>query len=106
MSETCMGITLRRRGRIFPELSAADPRFDLGLEILEKDHQDLDQVLDRFSTVANRIIQLIQIDEAAARDEAQQLHDSSQAIQALVARHLSDEEELAVPIIIRHKLRG
>ncbi len=32
----------------FPELAAADPRFEAGLEILEKDHQDLDVVLERF----------------------------------------------------------
>ena len=36
----------------FPELSAADPRFDAGLEILEKDHADLDVVLDDFTSVA------------------------------------------------------
>jgi len=33
----------------FPELSAADPRFDAGLEVLEQDHADLDRVLDTFT---------------------------------------------------------
>lgn len=90
----------------FPELSDADPRFDAGLEILEKDHQALDGVLDRFTRVANRTIKLIQLDESAARDEAGALHAEAEVIEAFLARHLSDEEELAVPIILHHRLRG
>lgn len=90
----------------FPELSAADARFDAGLEILEKDHSDLDQVLDGFTRAANRAIKLIQLDEAQARDEIGQLHGDALTIEAFLKRHLTDEEELAVPIILHHRLRG
>ncbi|WP_425045828.1 hemerythrin domain-containing protein [Primorskyibacter sp. S87] len=90
----------------FPELSAADPRFDAGLEILEKDHADLDLILEGFTRKANRAIKLVQLDEAQARDEAGQLHGAAQAIEAFLQRHLTDEEELAVPIILHHRLRG
>ena len=90
----------------FPELSAADPRFDAGLEILETDHAALDGVLDRFTRVANRTIQLIQLDEKAAYDEAGALHTEAEMIETFLTRHLSDEEELAVPIILHHRLRG
>ena len=90
----------------FPELSAADPRFDAGLEILEKDHQELDLVLDRFTDTANRAIKLIQLDEHQAREEAGRLHGLAGTIEAFLERHLSDEEELAVPIILHHRLRG
>jgi len=90
----------------FPELSAADPRFDAGLEILEKDHKDLDAVLDRFTRAANRTIKLIQLDEKAAFDEVGALHGEAVTIEAFLERHLSDEEELAVPIILHHRLRG
>ena len=90
----------------FPELSAADPRFDAGLEILEKDHEALDGVLDRFTEVANRTIKLIHLDPASAYDEASKLHSEAEAIEGFLARHLSDEEELAVPIILHHRLRG
>ena len=90
----------------FPELSAADPRFDTGLEILEKDHEVLDAVLDVFTRTANRTIKLIQLDEKQAREEAGKLLEVARAIKALLARHLSDEEELAVPIILHHRLRG
>jgi hypothetical protein len=90
----------------FPELSAADPRFDAGLEVLEQDHADLDQVLAEFTRTANRAIMLIQLDEAQARDEIGQLHGLAESIEAFLARHLTDEEELAVPIILHHRLRG
>jgi len=74
----------------FPELSAADSRFDAGLAILEKDHVVLNQVLDDFTRTA----------------EAGKLHTVSLAIETLLQRHLGDEEELAVPIILHHRLRG
>ncbi|MEM9434567.1 MAG: hemerythrin domain-containing protein [Pseudomonadota bacterium] len=90
----------------FPELSAADPRFEAGLELLEQDHADLDQVLEQFTTTANRVIKLSQLDETQAYDEAGSLHQTSEAIRAFLKRHLSDEEELAVPIILHHRLRG
>ncbi len=90
----------------FPELSATDPRFDAGLELLEKDHADLDLVLDSYTRTANRAIKLIQLDERQAHDEVGQLHDTSEVIEAFLNRHLGDEEELAVPIILHHRLRG
>lgn len=90
----------------FPELSAADPRFDAGLEILEKDHEALDGILDAFTSASNRVIKLIQLDEAQARDEAGGVHEMASGIERLLDRHLGDEEDLAVPIILHHKLRG
>jgi len=90
----------------FPELSKADPRFDAGLAVLEQDHQDLDEVLDGFSRQANRVVKLVQLDKVAAREEAGGLHPIIETIEALLTRHLADEEDLAVPIILHHKLRG
>jgi hypothetical protein len=90
----------------FPELSDADPRFDAGLEVLEQDHADLDVVLDSFARTAKRTIQLIQLDQQAARNEAGKLHSVAETIEAFLKRHLADEEELAVPIILHHRLRG
>jgi hypothetical protein len=90
----------------FPELSAADPRFDASLKILEKDHAELDIALDSFTRTANRAIQLVQLDKSAAREEAGKLLGVAETIEAFLERHLSDEEELAVPIILHHRLRG
>lgn len=47
----------------FPEMSAADPHFDARLEVLEKDHADLDVVLISFTLTAIRTIKLVEVDE-------------------------------------------
>ncbi len=90
----------------FPELFAADPRFKTGLDILEKDHEVLHGVLDEFTNKANRVIQLIQLDNKQVQDEAGALRGAAGSIETLLQRHLGDEEELAVPIILHHRLRG
>jgi hypothetical protein len=90
----------------FPELSAADPRFDAGLDLLEQDHADLDVVLDDFTRKANRVIKLTHLDAAQALEEAATVLLAAEAIEAFLQPHLSDEEDLAVPIILHHRLRG
>ena len=49
---------------------------------------------------------LVQLDEAAAREEAAAVHMGATQIERLLTRHLADEEDLAVPIILHHKLSG
>lgn len=74
--------------------------------MLEKVHADLNIVLDSFTRTANRTIRLIQLDESAARAEAGKLNAVAQTIEAFLNRYLTDEEELAVPIVLHHRLRG
>lgn len=90
----------------FPELAAAHPRLAAGLDVLEQDHADLDRVLDDFTRQANRVIKLATLDQAQARDEAGAVEGTSGVIEAFLKRHLTDEEDLAVPIILHHRLRG
>ena len=90
----------------FPELSAADSRFDRGLEMLETDHHHLDVTLDKFTKTGNRVLQLIELEEKQARDEAGELLENCQDIKQFLTRHLQDEEELVVPILLHHKMRG
>ena len=90
----------------FPELRRADGRFADGLDMLEGDHQVLDATLERLTGAANRVIKLIGLDEAQARDEAGALHGAAAELEGFLARHLEDEEDLVVPILLHHKLRG
>lgn len=92
--------------RFFPELGAADPRFAAGLDMLEGDHLRLDQVLEGFTRTGNRMIQLEVLDPSQLRDEAGALHGCAGRIGAFLDRHLTDEEDLVVPILLHHKLRG
>jgi hypothetical protein len=90
----------------FPELSAADNRFDLGLEMLETDHTEMDKILDDFTQTANHTLKLSQLNPALAYEEAGNLLKTTQAIQTFLDRHLADEEDLIVPILLHHKMRG
>lgn len=90
----------------FPELQKADTRFSDGLEILESDHVALDALLDDFTHSANRLIKLHQLEPAKVNGELGGVYGAGQKIGAFLDRHLSDEEDLAVPILLHHKLRG
>ncbi len=90
----------------FPELSQADPRFERGLEMLESDHVALDGLLDGITGTANRLIKLDTLDPAQVPDEAGRLHETTARLGAFLDRHLTDEEDLAVPILLHHRLRG
>lgn len=90
----------------FPELAKAEPRFKARLDMLETDHQALNILLDAFTRQSNRVVKLIQLDETQAQEEAAILPPICEKLEALLSRHLSDEEDLAVPIILHHKLRG
>ena len=89
----------------FPELSAADARFNAGFMILEKDHLILNQALDNFVTIGNRAINLIQVGDKLARDKVARIHLVAETIETLLKLHLGDEEDLAVPIILHYRLR-
>lgn len=90
----------------FPELARADDRFENGLEMLEGDHLALDGLLEQITGHANRAIKLAQLDPAQMPREADALHGHMTRLQGFLDRHLSDEEDLIVPILLHHKLRG
>lgn len=92
--------------KFFPELKSADPRFAEGLDMLESDHVALDELLERFKSQANRVVQLSQLDPGNIRDEAGAVQATAEQLEAFLHRHLSDEEDLAVPILLHHKMRG
>ncbi|WP_412562354.1 hemerythrin domain-containing protein [Thalassobius sp. MITS945101] len=92
--------------KFFPELMDADNRFIDGLEILESDHEQMDQLLAELVRSSNRFIQLMDLSAKDAPDELPEVLKNAGAIQHFLQRHLSDEEDLAVPILLHHKLRG
>mgnify|MGYP001593986241 CR=1 FL=1 len=90
----------------FPELEAADSRFAHGLDMLENDHVEMETLLDRLTTSANRYLQLAQLSPSDAPAELPALLKETNAIGGFLDRHLTDEEDLVVPILLHHKLRG
>lgn len=92
--------------QFFPELEAADARFNRGLEMLETDHAEMDQILDDLTGSANRYLKLMDMSPKDADAEVSDILKASEGIQTFLKRHLTDEEDLVVPILLHHKLRG
>ncbi|MFN3937566.1 MAG: hemerythrin domain-containing protein [Gemmobacter sp.] len=88
----------------FPVLAQAEPRIAAGFELLDADHKALDGILSRFADAANSAIRAEegQRHRAAAGEFLTELRTT----QRLLDRHLTDEEDLVVPVILRHGPAG
>ena len=85
----------------FPKLVTMDARIEKGFAILDKDHHDIDAFLAAFVDRANELIQT-----GADRNKLQTVAGAFQIeltnLERLLDRHLIDEEELIVPVILRY----
>ncbi|GGE48726.1 hemerythrin domain-containing protein [Actibacterium pelagium] len=86
----------------FPVLAKLDTRVSRGFDILDRDHHALDDILYRYVEAANAVINA---DAQSTRETAKFL-DETQSLEALLSRHLIDEEELVVPVILKHGANG
>ncbi|WP_342069628.1 hemerythrin domain-containing protein [Yoonia algicola] len=88
----------------FPKLVTKDARIAKGFAILDKDHHDLDEFLADFVGRANEVLGL-----TAKRNKLQTAAGHFQTeltkLEGLLDRHLIDEEELIVPVILRYGSR-
>ena len=86
----------------FPRFSAFDHRFAHGFDVLEADHDVLHDQLVELQ------LRTIKLEKALTdlTDDPRPLVERSQCtierMRALLQRHLLDEEELAVPMILHH----
>lgn len=93
----------------FPRLAALEPRLERGFEILDRDHQALDLWLGRFVEAANAGIGAATAEDTPApamRDAVGGVEAELIRLTRLLDRHLSDEEDLIVPVILRHGVEG
>lgn len=84
----------------FPQLSRHDPRITSGFDMLEADHHALDAALGGFVGDANVALQAIQ-NGGAVRDTTGALADRLDHLTRLLDRHLTDEEDLIVPVLLK-----
>ena len=85
----------------FPALIALDVKIEGAFELLENDHTAMDGLLHGFGRAANAVIT-----GGAAGDFAGALHDNLTNFNALLDRHLNDEEEIIVPLILKTGFTG
>ena len=84
----------------FPKLVLKDPRIARGFEMLDADHHALDGHLNAFADDANAALR-IRDDRDRLQDEAGRFRSSLGAMAQLLDRHLTDEEDLIVPVILK-----
>lgn len=89
----------------FPVLAARDARVARGFEILDADHHALDGILNGFVTTTNDAIQTLTT-TGAVTDAAGAFHGDLTRLAGLLDRHLTDEEEVVVPVILKYGADG
>jgi iron-sulfur cluster repair protein YtfE (RIC family) len=79
----------------FPKMQLLEPRLVRGFDMLDKDHHALDAWLNQFAQAANGVI------GSPSRDTTGAFASELQRFGPLLERHLIDEEDLIVPVILR-----
>ena len=88
----------------FPMLKPLDRRLERGFEILDRDHHALDGIINRFTEAANAV--LGEPDEAKAREHVAAFTNELGSFHKMLDRHLNDEEEIIVPVILKNGAAG
>lgn len=84
----------------FPKLIGHDPRIARGFDILDADHHALDAQLGAFVETAQAALGPHD-DRAALQDDAGRVLAQLGGLERLINRHLLDEEDLIVPVLLR-----
>lgn len=79
----------------FPNFVSAYPQLKAGFEILERDHVRLDALLDELQMLNDTLARSENEDKALA----ERLHHTLVDASNLLSQHLSDEEDLVIPIL-------
>ncbi len=86
----------------FPLLIQQDERLKAGFDLLDSDHHQLAELLDRMGNSGNDLVNKIHAKSEASMFAAQHLQNILNRFDRFMDRHLSDEEELIVPIILEY----
>lgn len=86
----------------FPELARLEPRIARGFDMLDADHHTLHELIDRFATGGNAV--LAAQGDAAQRAAAGGFLTDLGKFDRLLTRHLADEEDLVLPVVLKHRV--
>lgn len=81
----------------FPQLIQLDRRLERGFELLESDHEAMDRLLHGMAEEANAVLN---------GGAVGVFHDRLDGFAELLERHLTDEEEIVVPVILDTGFKG
>ncbi|QPH53810.1 hemerythrin domain-containing protein [Pontivivens ytuae] len=83
----------------FPVLARQDARLDRGFEMLDRDHHALGEAMQSFADCANTLLPALAKD---GRREAGAMGTELVRFHRFLDRHLQDEEELVVPVLLKY----
>jgi hemerythrin-like domain-containing protein len=89
----------------FPLLKTLEPRLEAGFDLLETDHDALAEAIHDLAEATNAVLAAVR-DGAPAEAAAGDLGVRLKGFGDLLHRHLADEEELVVPVILHHPEAG
>ncbi len=84
----------------FPVFKNAENRLKRGFEILDSDHHVLHEALEENAETARSFLIALQRDEVEARSQADSYAAHANRLVGLMMRHLEDEEDLIIPVIL------
>jgi hypothetical protein len=84
----------------FPIFREAESRLARGFDVLEGDHHHIHAEMARTATAANALLHALQTDGDTLRRCGDAYADASGALLKGLIRHLDDEEDLIVPLIL------
>lgn len=84
----------------FPVFVAAEQGLARGFELLDQDHKLIHQRIVALADAANGLLRRIAEDGDGARVSAEAYADNGERLIAGLLRHLEDEEDLIVPVIL------
>jgi hemerythrin-like domain-containing protein len=84
----------------FPLFRAAEPRLVRGFEVLEQDHEAIHDAIAQLADAANALLRGMASDADAMRPAGDRYAGLGSAFLARLLRHLDDEEDLIIPLIL------
>lgn len=84
----------------FPVFAQAERRLQRGFDILDSDHHMIHNALERNAESANQFLRALQESEDKQRFAADHYAEENERLVNMLARHLDDEEDLIIPLIL------
>ena len=84
----------------FPAFARAEARLKRGFDILDSDHHIIHGALEHNAETANAFLQALAADADKQRFAADAYADANERLVAMLGRHLDDEEDLIIPLIL------
>jgi len=87
----------------FPVFRRLAPQLAVGIDVLEHDHSDLDQDALAARNALRELRAALTQGDATAALAAQQFVTAASQLCVRIARHLNDEEDLVVPLLLEQE---